>query len=96
MGVAESDFDRDLGYTKELLIGLTRDEQYGEENRELFSRWLSEPIAMSLRAAQALAPIWSEAEHSPVSFEDTLTRARERVHEILREIHIPAPKELDQ
>jgi propane monooxygenase small subunit len=72
MGVAESDFERDLAYTKELLGGLTHDEQHGAENRELFSRWLSEPIAMSLRAARSLAPIWSEAEHSPVSFEDML------------------------
>lgn len=96
MGVAESDFDRDLAYTKELVTGLTHDDKHGEENRKLFSRWLSEPIAMSLRAAKSLAPIWSEAEHAPVSFEETLTRARERVREILREVDIPTPKELDQ
>jgi propane monooxygenase small subunit len=96
MGVAESDFDRDLAYTKELVTGLTEDEQHGEENQELFSRWLAEPIAMSLKAAQSLAPIWSEPEHAPVSFEDTLTLARDRVREILSEIHIPTPKELDQ
>jgi len=96
MGVAESDFDRDLAYTKELVNGLTHDEQHGAENKELFSRWLSEPIAMGLRAARSLAPIWSEAEHSPVSFEDTLSRARERVREILGEVGIPTPKELDQ
>ena len=96
MGVAESDFDRDLAYTKELVTGLTHDEQHGEENAERFSRWLSEPIAMSLRAASSLGAIWSEAEHTPVSFEETLTRARKRVHEILRELDIPTPKELDQ
>jgi len=96
MGVAESDFERDLAYTKDLVSGLTHDEQYGKENRELFNRWLSVPIATSLQAARSLAPIWSEAEHSAVSFEDTLSRARERTREILGELEIPPPKELDQ
>jgi len=62
----------------------------------LFSRWLSVPIAASLQAARSLAPIWSKVEHSPVSFEDTLSRARERTREILGELEIPTPKELDQ
>jgi propane monooxygenase small subunit len=96
MGVAESDLERDLAYTKELIGGLTHDQKYGAENKKLFSRWLAEPIAWSLRAARSLASIWSEPEHSPVSFEDTLSRARERVRELLGELDIPTPKELDQ
>jgi propane 2-monooxygenase small subunit len=96
MGVAESDFDRDLAYTKELITGLTHDDRHGEENRELFGRWLAESIAMSLRAARSLEPVFSEAEHAPVGFEDSLARARERVREILGELDIPTPKELDQ
>jgi propane 2-monooxygenase small subunit len=95
MGVAESDFERDLAYTKVLIGGLTRDDHYAADNRELFARWLSEPIAMSLRAARSLAPIWSEAERCPASFEDTLRDARERVRAILSELDIPTPKELD-
>jgi propane 2-monooxygenase small subunit len=96
VGVAESDFERDLAYTKDLVDGLTHDEQYAEENRELFSRWLAEPIALSLRAARSLEAIWTQAEHIPVSFEETLARARERVRGILGELNIPTPKELDQ
>jgi propane 2-monooxygenase small subunit len=96
MAVVETDFERDLAYTKELLDGLTRDKQYGAENRALFRDWLSGPIAMSLRAARSLAPIWSEAEHSPVSFESELTRARERLRAILVELGIQAPTELDR
>lgn len=95
MGVAESDFERDLGYTMELITGLTHDEKYAEENRRLLEQWLAEPIAQSLQAARSLAPIWSEA-GSPVSFEDTLSRARERVRGILTELDIPTPKELDR
>ncbi|HWE08973.1 MAG TPA: aromatic/alkene monooxygenase hydroxylase subunit beta [Solirubrobacteraceae bacterium] len=96
MGVAESDFERDLGYTIELVNGLTHDEKYAEENRKLFSRWLAEPIAQSLRAAKALEPIWSETESAPVSFKDVLSRCRERVRGILKDLEIPTPKELDQ
>jgi propane monooxygenase small subunit len=96
VGVAEGDFDRDLASTKDLVSGLTHDDRYGEENRELFSRWLSEPITMSLRAARSLEAIWQQAEHTPVSFDETLTRARERVQGVLEELDIPTPKELDQ
>lgn len=96
MGVAESDLERDLGYTKDLVGGLTRDPQHGRENIELFGKWLSQWIPESLAAARSLAPIFSEAESSPVTFEDTLSRARERVRAILGEVEIPTPKELDQ
>jgi len=96
VGAAESDFERDLGYTKELVTGLTHDEQYGEENRELFNRWLAEPIAWSTKAARSLEEIWNQAEHTPVSFEDAFNSARNRVREILEEVEIPTPKELDQ
>ena len=96
MGVAESDFDRDLGYTKDLVGGLTRDEQFGAANIETIGGWLSAWIPQSLAAAHSLAPIFTEAEHSPVTFEDTLARARERVREVLGELDIPTPKELDR
>jgi propane monooxygenase small subunit len=94
MGVAESDFDRDIAYTMELVAGLTHDERHATDNRKLFTRWLSGAIAMSLRSARSLAPIWSQADHSPVSFEDALSRARERVHDALVELDIQVPEVL--
>jgi propane 2-monooxygenase small subunit len=96
VGVAESDFERDLAYTKDLVTGLTHDEQYGEENRQLFSRWLAAPIAMAVDAARALAEVWNQAEHTPVSFEESFARAKDRVRGVLAELEIPTPKELDQ
>ncbi len=96
MGVAESDLERDLAYTKDLIGGLTHDEQHGAENIERCGEWLSRWIPASLKAARSLEPIWSEAEHSPVTFEDSLARTRERAREILGELDIPTPKELDQ
>jgi propane monooxygenase small subunit len=96
MGVIESDFERDLAYTRELVAWLTHDERYAAENRALLHGWLSEPISMSLRAAASLERIWSEPEHSPVRFNQALTRARERLGAVLAELEIPEPKELDR
>jgi propane monooxygenase small subunit len=96
MGVAEGDLERDLAYTKDLIGGLTRDSEHGRQNIEVFGGWLSNWIPVSLAAARSLAPIFSQAEHSPVTFEDSLARARERVRETLGELDIPTPKELDE
>ena len=96
MGIAESDFERDLAYTTELVGGLTHDPEYAKSNQELFGRWLSEAIAMSLRAARSLASIWSQAERSPVSFEAALARARTRLRDLLVPLDIRPPEELDR
>ena len=94
MGVAEGDFDRDLLYTAELVAGLTHDEHHAAKNQTLLSRWLSEAIAMSLRSAHGLAPIWSKADTSPVTFHDALARACQRLREILVDVDVQAPEEL--
>jgi propane monooxygenase small subunit len=96
MGVAEADYERDLAYTRDLVSGLTNDEKHGQENRKLFSSWLEVPIAEAISAARALEPIWSEADNTPGTFDEALTRARERVRGILDELDIPTPKELDR
>jgi propane monooxygenase small subunit len=96
MGAVENDFERDLAYTKELIRGLTHDERYAAANRALFRDWLSEPVTMCLRAALSLAPLWSEADHSSVSFSSELSRVRERLRAILVELDIQPPEELDR
>ena len=96
MAVAQRDFERDLAYTKTLIGGLTHDELHGEANRELFERWLSLPISMSMRAARTLEPIWSECERSPADFQDALARVRTRLRLVLEELAIRVPEELDR
>jgi propane monooxygenase small subunit len=96
MGVAEADYERDLAYTRDLVSGLTHDDKHGEANQKLFSSWLEVPIAEAISAARGLEPIWSEADNTPGTFDDALTRARERVRGILDELDIPTPKELDR
>jgi propane monooxygenase small subunit len=95
MGVAESDFERDLAYTKDLIGPLVRDPEHGQENVRQLGEWLSQWIPVSLGAARALEPLFSQA-HSPVTFDEALTRARDRTRGILGELEIPTPKELDQ
>lgn len=96
MGIAESDFDRDLAYTADLLGGLAHDSRYAEANRRLFTRWLTVWGAASLRAARSIAPVFSQAERSPGDFDDALARARARLREILRSLDIQAPDSLER
>ena len=58
--LGEHDYDRDVAYTRNLFRLLTRDETYGESNKELFGTWLATWVPRSLDAARALQPIWSQ------------------------------------
>jgi propane 2-monooxygenase small subunit len=95
MGVAEGDFERDLAYTKDLIGALATDEEHGEHNQGTLAEWLSRWIPLSLAAARALEPIWSEPGQAPVTFEQALQRARDRVQGVLGEFNIATPKELE-
>jgi len=62
MGVAESDFERDLAYTKDLIGPLATDQQHADHNQRVFGEWLSRWVPVSIAAARALEPLWSEPE----------------------------------
>ena len=96
MGVAESDLERDLAYTRDLVEGLTTDEQHADHNRKIMGEWVARWTPASVAAARALEPLWSEPEQQPVPFEEAFARARERTRTLLGELNIPSPKELDQ
>lgn len=96
MGVAESDLERDLAYTRDLIGGLTSDEQHADHNRALLGEWLARWAPLSIAAARALEPLWAEPEQQPVPFEEAFARARERTRALLGELNIASPKELDQ
>jgi propane 2-monooxygenase small subunit len=95
MGVAENDFERDLAYTKDLVGPLASDEEHADHNQRVFGEWLARWIPVSLTAAQAFEPLWSERGNSAVTFEQALGRSKERVRGILDELNITTPKELD-
>lgn len=96
VGTGEHDYSRDLAYTRSLFRLLTRDEQFGAGNKELFGQWLSTWVPRCLDAALALQPIWSQPAEKTRTFADSLTAAKEKFAQLLEEIGLDVPKELDQ
>lgn len=96
VGTGEHDYDRDLSYTRALFRMLTRDEEVGDANKELFAGWLSTWVPRCLDAARALQPIWSQPADKAVTFATSLDVARDQFRSLLEEIGLDVPKELDQ
>ena len=95
IGVSEREFnERDLRYTKEMFRVMGEDEVHGEENRQLMQEWLARWVPYSVAAATGLAPILSEPEVNPVSFEDSYEQVKSRFQEILSDLQLELPKEV--
>lgn len=95
IGVSEREFnDRDLAYTRDMMLDMLEDEVYGEENRGLMQEWLERWVPYSLAAARGLEPIWSEPENAPVDFEQSFERVRTRFEGILSELGLRVPEEV--
>lgn len=93
VGTGEYDYARDLGYTRNLFRMLSRDEDFGEQNRELFATWMSEWIPRCLDAARTLQPIWSQPADKTITFAASLDEAKEKLRAVLDEIETPIPEE---
>ncbi|WP_241383731.1 aromatic/alkene monooxygenase hydroxylase subunit beta [Rhodococcus sp. CH91] len=96
VGTGEHDYDRDLAYTRSLYRMLTRDEEFGDSNRKLFSTWMSTWVPRCIDAARSLQPIWSQPSDKAVTFASSLESAQSKFRSLLEEIGLEAPKELDQ
>jgi propane monooxygenase small subunit len=94
VGTGEHDYDRDLAYTRNLFRLLTRDEQYGQANKELFSGWLATWVPRCLTAARALQPLWSQPAEKVVTFASSLSAAEEKFTYLLESIELDTPEEL--
>ena len=95
IGVSEREFnERDLRYTKEMFTVMGNDEVHGEENRQLMQEWLARWVPYSVAAARGMAPIWSEPEHKPVSFEESYAKIKVRFEGILTDLQLEVPKEV--
>ena len=95
IGVSEREFnERDLRYTKEMFTVMGNDEVHGEENRQLMQEWLSRWLPYSVAAANGMAPIWSEPEHKPVSFEESYNKVKSRFEGILSDLKLEVPEEV--
>ncbi|RDH77482.1 toluene hydroxylase [Mycolicibacterium moriokaense] len=96
VGTGEHDYDRDLAYTRNLYRLLTRDEQFGDANSELFSTWLSTWVPRCLEAANALQPLWSQPAEKAVTFASSLASAKDKFTTVLEAIELDTPEEIDK
>lgn len=96
VGTGENDYDRDLGYTRNLFRLLTRDEEFGAENKALFASWMATWVPRCLDAARALQPLWSQPAEKSVTFASSLDAAKNKFTEVLASIELDTPEELDK
>ncbi|RSM72959.1 toluene hydroxylase [Amycolatopsis sp. WAC 01375] len=96
VGTGEYDYSRDLAYTRSLFRLLTRDERFSAGNKRLFGEWLATWVPRCLDAALALQPIWSQPSDKARTFADSLSATKEKFAQVLEEIGLDVPKELDQ
>jgi propane 2-monooxygenase small subunit len=96
VGTGEHDYDRDVAYTRNLFRLLTRDETYGEANKELFGTWLATWVPRSLDAARALQPIWSQPAEKAVTFAASLEAATDKFTALLDSIELTVPEAIQK
>jgi propane monooxygenase small subunit len=96
IGVGEREFnDRDLAYTRDMMRDMLEDEVHGEENRQLMQEWLARWVPYSMAAARGLDPIWSEPEVQPVSFDESFRKVKSRFEDILSDLGLKVPEEVN-
>ena len=97
MGAGENDYtQRDLRWTVACFAPLTADREFADHNRELMQGWLRTWVPQALQAARTMQPLWSQADHRPPRFEDSLDRAKSRFAGICTDLGLDVPEELTQ
>lgn len=94
MGTGEADAAREQRGARALFRMLADYETHGDANRELMQTWLAEWVPRSLEAAHQLQPIWSQPSEKLVRFDDSLARSRQRMADLLEDIRLEAPVEV--
>jgi propane monooxygenase small subunit len=94
MGAGESDTARDARVARRLYSMLANDEQYGEENQATMRGWLKTWTPVSIAAARAMQPIWSQPGEKVIRFEESLEHSRRRFTEVLDALNLDT-KELE-
>jgi propane monooxygenase small subunit len=94
MGAGESDAAREQRGARALFRMLVDDDQHGAANRRQMDQWLEEWIPVSLKAAHELQPIWSQVSEKHVRFEDSLSRSKSRMADLLEDLTLEIPKEI--
>jgi propane monooxygenase small subunit len=74
---------------------LSDDPEHGEANKATMQGWLDEYTPKAVNAARNLQPIWSQLSEKVVRFEDSWARSRERFENLVSDIGLEAPKEVN-
>jgi propane monooxygenase small subunit len=97
VGAEEFDFsERDLRYTKALYELLTADREYADHNKRILNAWLADWTGISIGAARAMQPLWSQPDNKPLRFEDALDSVKSRFAGIVTDLGLDIPKELER
>jgi propane monooxygenase small subunit len=97
VGAEEFDFsERDLRYTTAMFDLLTNDREFAEHNNRVLNGWLANWVGLTMPAARALQPLWSQPDSKPIRFEDALDRVKSRFAGIVEDLGLELPKELDR
>ncbi len=91
---AEADYERNLANTVELFYVLCNDPEHGAQNKALFERWAKKHVALAVKAAQNMQPIWSDPSTKAVQFVDSFAAGKARITDIANEIGINLPSEV--
>ncbi|WP_030437528.1 toluene hydroxylase [Actinoplanes subtropicus] len=97
VGAEEFDFsERDLRYTAAMFDLLANDREFAEHNNRILNGWLANWVGLTMPAARALQPLWSQPDSKPIRFEDALDRVKSRFAGIVEDLGLELPKELDR
>ncbi|MCU7724365.1 toluene hydroxylase [Actinoplanes sp. KI2] len=97
VGAEEFDFsERDLRYTMAIFDLLANDREFAEHNNRILNGWLASWVGLTMPAARALQPLWSQPDSKPIRFEDALDRVKSRFAGIVEDLGLELPKELDR
>jgi propane 2-monooxygenase small subunit len=97
VGAGEYDYSqRDLRWTIACFAPLAQDREFADHNKQLMQGWLAKWVPQCLEAARTLQPIWSQVDHKPPRFEDSLDRSKSRFAGIVSDLGLEIPKELKQ
>ncbi|GAA5060727.1 aromatic/alkene monooxygenase hydroxylase subunit beta [Nocardia callitridis] len=96
VGSGEHDYNRDLAYTRALFVLLTRDDEHRDHNREVLNGWLRTWVPLSIDAARALQPIWSQPQERTVEFAESFDVALHGLRSVLADLDLELPEELNR
>jgi propane monooxygenase small subunit len=94
VSTAEASYDWNMASTREAYRNLLTDATYGAQNRDIVLEWLKKYVPLSVRAAKALLPIWTEPKVKPIASADAYERTIQKFLYIMSDLGIELPKEV--